>query len=494
MLKFDIFCDLCYNKINIISVLKKRAKGTINMKTHKMIKLRTKFIIMLAIAILLVTSVSVMIGTMLYSSSIIGRYNETAYQTAEAVSRYFTDEELKEYAELAFGFQQESVREEEIGNVVESDRYRELYHLIDATRDSMDANDIFVCVVDMDLIYHYNAELDAKDMWNPLIYILDSYYDAEYQFLFGDRSPIIAEYYDDVKYSYENGIRSENILLTGGTFDAAVTALYPVVINGETTAFVGVEIPMTTLSADVRGFILKLVGAAGIAAVVLSILITLFFVKNMISPIKLVSSEAENFLRSNNQISDKLGTIRTRDEIQVLSESLLKLEMDINNYIQNLTKITAEKEHDHMTGLYNKGKYMSLLSENFGGPQSIAIYNMDVNNLKITNDTYGHEMGDFLLIKAATSLRMMESDQVMGFRMGGDEFMLIALDLTQEEALELKAQWEAAVERLNQKNDNIPLVIACGMAYGQGDYDLNELLKQADALMYEDKKQKKEKG
>ena len=463
------------------------------MKTHKMVKLRTKFIIMLAIAILLVTTVSVLIGTMLYSSSIISRYNETAYQTAEAVSGFFSEEELKGYAELAFGVQQERVQKEEIRETVESDRYRELYHLIDITRDSMNANDIFVCVFDMDMIYHYNAELDAQDMWNPLIYIFDSYYDEEYKMPFGECGPIIAEYYDDIAYSFESGLRADKYFLTGGTFDAAVSALYPVVINGETVAFVGVEIPMTTLSADVRNFILKLVGAAGVAAIVLLIVFTMIFVKYMISPIKLVASEAENFLRSDNQISDKLETIRTHDEIQVLSESLLKLERDINDYIKNLTKVTAEKEHDHMTGLYNKGKYMSLLNEKFGNPHSIAIYNMDVNNLKITNDTYGHEMGDFLLIKAATSLRMMESEKVMGFRMGGDEFMMIAVDLSQEDALELKAQWEAAVERLNQKNDNITLIIACGMAYGQGDYDLNELLRQADVLMYEDKKQKKTK-
>ena len=461
------------------------------MKIHKMVKLRTKFIFMMAIAILLVTTVSVLIGTMLYSSSIISRYNETGYQTAEAVSRYFTDEELKEYAELAFGVQNGSVREEEIPEVIESDRYRELYHLIDITRDSMNANDIFVCVIDMDLIYHYNKELDAQDMWNPLIYILDSYYDAEYQMTFGECGPIIAEYYDDIARSYESGVRSERYFLTSGSFGNTVTALYPVVRNDKTIAFVAVEIPMETLSADVRNFILKLVGAAGVSAVILLILITMFFVKNMISPIKLVASEAENFLKYNNRISDKLETIQTHDEIQVLSESLLKLETDINDYIKNLMKITAENEHDHMTGLYNKGKYMSLLNEDFGKPHSIAIFNMDVNNLKIINDTYGHEMGDLLLIKAATSLRMMESEHVMGFRMGGDEFMMIAIDYTQEEALELKAQWETTVDHLNQKNDNLPLIIACGMAYGKGDYILKELFSQADALMYEDKKQKK---
>ena len=50
------------------------------------------------------------------------------------------------------------------------------------------------------------------------------------------------------------------------------------------------------------------------------------------------------FVRNNNVISDALKRIHTGDEIQMLSESVLKMEEDINAYIENLTRVTAEKE------------------------------------------------------------------------------------------------------------------------------------------------------
>lgn len=87
-------------------------------------------------------------------------------------------------------------------------------------------------------------------------------------------------------------------------------------------------------------------------------------------------------------------------------------------------QVVYESEHDKMTGLFNKGKYMSLLEQRFGNPSAIAIYNMDVNNLKYMNDTYGHEMGDRLIVKAAESLKAVQSENIIGFRLGGDEFIL----------------------------------------------------------------------
>lgn len=150
-------------------------------------------------------------------------------------------------------------------------------------------------------------------------------------------------------------------------------------------------------------------------------------------------------------------------------------------------QIVYESEHDQLTGLYNKGKYLSMMEEFFPSCERIAIYNMDVNYLKRTNDTYGHEAGDALIVKAAKSLLMVEREKVRGFRMGGDEFMLIAWDLTEEEAEGIKADWVEALAQLNNAPEEIECVIACGLAYGDGDYDLKELLKVADERMYENK-------
>ena len=150
-------------------------------------------------------------------------------------------------------------------------------------------------------------------------------------------------------------------------------------------------------------------------------------------------------------------------------------------------QIVYESEHDSLTGLYNKGKYMSMMEDFFPKCKRIAIYNMDVNYLKRTNDTYGHEAGDALIVKAAKSLLAVEKENVRGFRMGGDEFMLIAWDLSETEAEAVKAEWEETLSELNKTEGEIECVIACGLSYGENGYNLQELLKTADERMYENK-------
>ncbi len=150
-------------------------------------------------------------------------------------------------------------------------------------------------------------------------------------------------------------------------------------------------------------------------------------------------------------------------------------------------------EHDRMTGLYNKGKYMELIRVFYPKKDSVAVFNLDVNNLKKTNDTQGHQMGDKLLVNAALSIKALISEKVNGFRLGGDEFMILAHDITEQEAADLKNRWEEALAELNENDSEIQCVIACGLAYGKGS-DLEELLKLADERMYSDKKKKKKPG
>ena len=170
------------------------------------------------------------------------------------------------------------------------------------------------------------------------------------------------------------------------------------------------------------------------------------------------------------------------------SSVYMELFRDMNDYSRELK---AEKEHDGLTGLYNKGKLMEMKQSLFKNQEAIAIYNMDVNNLKHMNDTYGHEAGDRLIRKAAESLRRIEARNVFTFRTGGDEFMAVALHVSRQEAEQLLLTWEQGLAELNQRNDGIHCVIACGMAYGAKGYDPDALFAEADQRMYEDKLAKK---
>lgn len=169
----------------------------------------------------------------------------------------------------------------------------------------------------------------------------------------------------------------------------------------------------------------------------------------------------------------------------------------IRLYLENgimREKLIYDSEHDHLTGLYNKGKYLSMIEDTYLNQESIAIFNFDVNNLKVMNDTYGHEAGDKLLIKAANSIRKVTSNRVHGYRMGGDEFLMVACNVSTEETQTLLERWEKELDRLNTPEDGIHCVIAVGVACGKKEYNLPELMKTADQLMYEDKKRKKKPG
>ena len=162
---------------------------------------------------------------------------------------------------------------------------------------------------------------------------------------------------------------------------------------------------------------------------------------------------------------------------------------DINDYSR---KLQTEKEHDGLTGLYNKGKFMEMKDSLFARQDAIAVFNLDVNNLKTMNDRQGHEAGDRLIRKAAESLKKIEARNIMPFRVGGDEFIVIAIHVSREEAEQIGRKWAEGLAELNRAEDGIPCTIACGFAFGEKGYDLEEVLALADRRMYEDKKKIKE--
>lgn len=306
--------------------------------------LRIKFILGLLIVGICITFAIVVIGVLRYKASITRMYNNTAYQVAAAAADLFTEQEMREYALLAYGYNMGGVSDSEIENVVESSRYKEIKALLVNLRKNMNANDIFVATVNLDVLSNFDREADERGEWNPLYYIMDSYQEEGFDFVLGDHSSLVEEFIDAIRESTETGIRPDDFLLARTQFGYNTTAAYPVVQNGETVAFVCVEIPVSTLEADIKQFLTEVVTAAGITATILLVLGIVFLVYTMIRPIVLIASEAEIFVQNNNIISDKLDRIKTHDEIQLLSQNLLKMEIGINEYIDNLTKVTAEKE------------------------------------------------------------------------------------------------------------------------------------------------------
>ncbi len=178
-------------------------------------------------------------------------------------------------------------------------------------------------------------------------------------------------------------------------------------------------------------------------------------------------------------------------QIHHLADTSLYMGMyrDISDYSR---KLRTEKEYDRMTGLYNKGKFMEMNKHLFRTQETIAVFNMDVNNLKQVNDTLGHEAGDRLIRKAAESLKRIAARNVLPFRVGGDEFVVVAIHVSREEAEKIREKWEEGLAELNRQDDGIRCTVACGFAYGEPGFDPDEVFAMADRLMYEDKKNRKQ--
>ena len=307
-------------------------------------RLSVKFMsILFGMGILIYVGVLI-VGRRIYDRSIKEYYDMMAYDAAELANGYFAEGKLKEYAQLAFDFNKGNASEQDLNAVTSSAEYQTTLDLLYKLREKMDANDVFVATLDMDVLNAFTQESYDDKSWTPLYYIADSYSVPEDNFKLGDKGMLLDTYREAVGESFKTGVRYEGFYLADGGFGYNLTAMLPITDNGKSIAFMGVEIPMKTLGDNLTDFTVKISLVTGLVVIVCMLVAIVLFYRTVISPIKLSAAEARNFVANNNEVSEKLKTIQTGDEIQVLSESLLHMEIGINEYIDKVTRLTSEKE------------------------------------------------------------------------------------------------------------------------------------------------------
>lgn len=157
--------------------------------------------------------------------------------------------------------------------------------------------------------------------------------------------------------------------------------------------------------------------------------------------------------------------------------------------IENRLKVLQISRVDALTGLYNQNVYEQYLNSPVHD-ETVGVIFFDVDGLKRTNDANGHEYGDLLLRRCADSLREIFDDHCHGFRVGGDEF-LVVVDTDDPQVLEEKLkQWRQAMERVNLENRTRHKGLFCHMSVGTafGDKcELSTLIIRADKRMYREK-------
>lgn len=165
--------------------------------------------------------------------------------------------------------------------------------------------------------------------------------------------------------------------------------------------------------------------------------------------------------------------------------------------LRSVSDLNKKAFIDFATVLPNKNKCKELLSRE--GPLTVptACFMFDLNDLKLVNDTLGHETGDDMIASFASVLRKVIPAQYFVGRFGGDEFLMIAENISgHAEIADILAELKQITESFNKSNKTFKLSYGVGYAYSR-DYDsitMQELFNIADEKMYANKKASKEAG
>lgn len=135
---------------------------------------------------------------------------------------------------------------------------------------------------------------------------------------------------------------------------------------------------------------------------------------------------------------------------------------------------------DMLTGLYNRNRYIERLEayKQVQDQQIGAIY-IDLNGLKKVNDEQGHRAGDELIVRAAGTIAGIFAEDA--YRVGGDEFVVILLDVSRED-------FARKIEQLRRQMQENGVDASIGGVWQASTENLEDLLRRADENMYREKK------
>jgi len=148
--------------------------------------------------------------------------------------------------------------------------------------------------------------------------------------------------------------------------------------------------------------------------------------------------------------------------------------------------------YDMLTGLPNRARLRHLISEAIQAcPEGnhVALAFLDVDNFKDVNDTFGHSVGDELLVQLAQRLRAQIQPGDMLGRLGGDEFVIVLPNRNAAEASLVASRiTDALATPLQIETKLVPMSASMGISlYPDNATDIDMLIQQADAAMYKAK-------
>lgn len=180
-----------------------------------------------------------------------------------------------------------------------------------------------------------------------------------------------------------------------------------------------------------------------------------------------------------------------------LIQMLWEKELVINELRQENIKLKHLANTDELTGLFNKRAGLRLLTEEMRKAKALhshlTVCFIDLDDFKCINDSFGHLVGDKLLLDISCLIKNCIRKSDIFFRFGGDEFIILFGQTNLIEAKKVMIRVNEEVEELNKRQSNM----ICSLSYGFSQYDfykkmtLESVVNSANQEMYKEKCRKR---
>jgi diguanylate cyclase (GGDEF)-like protein/PAS domain S-box-containing protein len=177
------------------------------------------------------------------------------------------------------------------------------------------------------------------------------------------------------------------------------------------------------------------------------------------------------------------------------AESFIGTFVDITR-IKNLElELKDQARLDYLTGVDNRRSLNEKLNHEFNRSQrykrSFSLLMIDIDNFKEINDTYGHNIGDDILVHLARQIKQIARDSDTTARYGGDEFIVILPEVGREQALmmaeRIRDEFGASSSEFFKQNGQKPTISVGVSTLDENLSSSADLMKAADVALYQAK-------
>lgn len=166
--------------------------------------------------------------------------------------------------------------------------------------------------------------------------------------------------------------------------------------------------------------------------------------------------------------------------------------------LRSTYRLRYDMFHDRLTDLYNR-HYLdkvqkSVIADSNLYKKVFGIMHIDLDQFKSINDIHGHEKGDYVLSEMGKILKIVARREDLIFRIGGDEFLVVTVDVQSKDQLDrMRKRYYEDIRNMAQFDEYLSMTNpSIGIALFKEDgYDFDQVMKVADSDMYNEKSEHK---